>query len=190
MINKNKKLIIDFIDYYNHPQKIIEILNGVKKFIKSTKNKFDIEIFSFCPDLTKNKNYLETVIQNSKLKNEKIIIKTNFSDVKNFLDQFKTADISVNMRYHGALLSMVYGIPSVNIIYDIHPHYPNKMNYLAKIFKKEKYFINFTNVNSKNIEKILLKANLNQTIIHKSLIKKEKQIKLELEKNYKQIFKK
>ena len=135
MINK-KKIIIDLIDYYEHQKKLIEILNGVGDFLLSTKDKYDIEIISFCPDLTKNKDYLNNTIQASNLKNEEIKIITEFENTKEFLKTFSKADITVNMRYHGALLSMVYGIPSVNIIYDIHPHYPNKMNYLAKIFKK------------------------------------------------------
>lgn len=188
-MTSKKKIIINLIDYYEHQKKSTEILNGVGDFLLSTKDKHDIEIISFCPDLTRNEDYLNNIIQGSNLKNEKIKIITEFENTKEFLKTFSKANITVNMRYHGTLLSMVYGIPSINIIYDIHPHYPNKMNYLAKIFKEEEYFINFTDVNNKNIKEMLLKANKNQLKIHEKIIKQEKIIKTKLENNYKQIFK-
>ena len=62
-MTNEKKIIIDFIDYYEHPQKLIEILDGIGDFLSLTKTKYGIEIISFCPDLTQNENYLNSIPQ-------------------------------------------------------------------------------------------------------------------------------
>ena len=90
MINK-KKIIINLIDYYEHQKKLIEILDGVGDFLLSTKDKYNIEIISFCPDLTKNKDYLDNIIQASNFKNEEIKIITEFENTKEFLKTFSKA---------------------------------------------------------------------------------------------------
>jgi len=186
MINKNK-IIIDFIDYYEHQEKLIEILNGIGDFLSLTKKNYDIEIISFCPDLTNNKDYLNNIIQKSNLKKKKIKTIIEFENTKEFLETISKANITINMRYHGALVSMIYGIPSINIVYDIHAHYPNKMFFLSKLFKMEKFFINFSETNRENIKKLLIELT-SQKNIKKELKTNANKIKIQTKKEYLKLF--
>ncbi len=187
-MTNEKKIIIDFIDYYEHPQKLIEILDGIGDFLSLTKTKYGIEIISFCPDLTQNENYLNSIIQKSNIRDQKIEIITEFNNTVEFLKKISEANISINMRYHGAVLSMIYGIPSINIVYDIHPHYPNKMNYLSKLFNMEKFFINFSEINRDKTKNLLVEL-IKQKNINIKMKTISQNIRLGTKREYSKIFK-
>ena len=62
---------------------------------------------------------------------------------------YAEAILAVNMRYHGALLSGLFGVPGVDIVLDSHPHYRNKMNYVANTFSNHFPF-SFSTFNVEN----------------------------------------
>lgn len=41
-------------------------------------------------------------------------------------------DIIVSSRYHGILMSLALGVPTIPVIMDLHPHYYNKVEYLLR----------------------------------------------------------
>ena len=54
------------------------------------------------------------------------------------------------MRYHGSLISNMLGVPTLNLYYDIHRHYKNKIEYLYKFYGYKNYKINFSKADSKS----------------------------------------
>jgi len=158
-------------------------LSGIVEYINQSQCTYKIKVLSFCKDFSNNYDYFKNILDKIKTQNIKYEIKTDFENVDNFLDEISDLDIAVNMRYHGSLLSVVYGIPSINIIYDIHPHYSNKMNYLAKIFDLQKFFINYSELNKLKIKNLLILLNKEKNIKNR-LIKKCDLIKNKSQKEY------
>lgn len=187
MKQKIKKISINLIDYYNQPKKTVEILSGVVEYINQSQYIYEMEIISFCKDFSNDFNYFKSILDEIEIRNIKYEIKSDFENVDDFLNEISNSDVTVNMRYHGSLISMVYGIPSVNIIYDIHPHYSNKMNYLAKLFNMEKYFINYSEIDKDKIRNLFLSIEKERGLKN-NLIEKSEKIKKELQKQYTEIF--
>jgi len=73
----------------------------------------------------------------------------------NVMEQFNNCDLLVCMRYHASLLALKAGIPSVHIVYDVHKHYQNKMNYLKEIYGYDETYISFKDFDQKQVEESL-----------------------------------
>lgn len=54
------------------------------------------------------------------------------------------------MRYHGTLISNMLGVPTLNLLYDIHRHYKNKVDYLYKNYGYKNYQVNYSLVNNES----------------------------------------
>lgn len=70
-------------------------------------------------------------------------------------EKFQEMDCFINMRYHAMLLSMVLGIPSVNIVLDTNPHYYNKMFYLAELGRYTENIISLSEATTEKLEKMI-----------------------------------
>jgi len=69
---------------------------------------------------------------------ERISVASYTNRIDAMVSEIASCDYMINMRYHGMLLSGLLKKPSVNICYDIHRHYENKISFLAKVFRWEK----------------------------------------------------
>ena len=67
------------------------------------------------------------------------------------MEQFKLCNILVCMRYHSSLLALKSGIPAVHIVYDVHRHYENKMNYLKQQYGYNETYLSFKEITQDNI---------------------------------------
>jgi len=103
------------------------------------------------------------------------------------MDEFNLCDFIINMRYHSTLLCLKNGIPSLNIIYDIHPHYENKMNYLKEKYEMDECFISYNNLSKErfeeglkyvidNLQYIKQKENNISKIIEKEAVEQHREI--------------
>lgn len=73
-------------------------------------------------------------------------------------------DCIISMRYHGALLAALLNKRLLTIVYDEHPHYPNKMNYIYEKYTTEKNVINLSEVDASTINVALEKLFLSKPI--------------------------
>ena len=92
------------------------------------------------------------------LNDNNITIANSMYYFKNVCDVLKNVDVAISMRYHGTLLFNLFGIPNINILYDIHRHYNNKIKYLYDNYKFEKNQVLFSNLNDDNFINIFNKV--------------------------------
>lgn len=95
--------------------------------------------------------------------NIEIIIEKYESDYNKIVDILTDCDILMGMRYHLSLMGLKLGIPTIHLVYDVHRHYINKMNYLLNLFDVEDYKIslkeyeeNKTNIIEEKLEKLYI----------------------------------
>jgi len=70
------------------------------------------------------------------------------NDIEKVISEIAETDYMVNMRYHGMLLSGMLNKKSLNICYDTHRHYFNKIDYLTKFFGINNELLFFSELNS------------------------------------------
>lgn len=92
-----------------------------------------------------------------------IVIEKYESDYNKLLDILMDCDMLMGMRYHLSLLGLKLGIPTIHLVYDVHRHYINKMNYLLRMFDVEEYKVslkkyeeNPTNIIEEKLEKLYM----------------------------------
>lgn len=125
----------------NNLEKIIDYLN---------KNKINYKIlllpfYEYCNNDTFY--YKKLMVE---LNNSNIELVNNMYSFRNVCDALKNVDCAISMRYHGTLLFNLFGIPNINILYDIHRHYNNKIKYFYDHYKFEKNQVLFSNLNNDN----------------------------------------
>ena len=52
------------------------------------------------------------------------------NNYEKIVKEFKSCNLLIAMRYHASLIALKENVPVIHVIYDIHSHYINKMNYL------------------------------------------------------------
>ncbi len=76
--------------------------------------------------------------------NKNIVILPYTNRIEKIAEEIADTDFMVNMRYHGMLMSNVLNKCAINICYDVHRHYPNKISYLSELFGIEDKLIMFS----------------------------------------------
>lgn len=95
-----------------------------------------------------------------------ILLRTNSHSVPHFIAEeiensetmlllFRSADLSISMRYHAALISNIYNVPNLILCSDSHRHYFNKMHSLAISYPKISRLIDISSYSSHLISKTL-----------------------------------
>ena len=130
-------------------EKIIEYLN-------KNKIKYKILLLPFYEYCNNDTSYYKKLI--IELNDNNITIANSMYSFKNVCDVLKNVDVAISMRYHGTLLFNLFGIPNINILYDIHRHYNNKIKYLYDNYKFEKNQVLFSNLNDDNFINIFNKV--------------------------------
>lgn len=75
---------------------------------------------------------------------ENIYIVPYTNRIEKMVSEIASCDYVINMRYHGMLLCSLIGTPTLNVCYDIHRHYVNKINYLADLFQVKDSVVNYS----------------------------------------------
>ena len=92
-----------------------------------------------------------------------------YQSYNDIVKAFVNCDIIISMRYHASLIAMKSGVPAVSIVYDVHPHYNNKMQELADLFDENKLFISYKNLSKESLDRALEYAIENRyAISHKT----------------------
>ena len=149
---KNKILNIGIVATCNdnNKEKINIILNGIKKMDSNIQinlipfydyKHIDIKSYS---NITDNNNDI------------KIQIEQYPENMKQLIEVYKKNDIIIGMRYHSILLAYSLNIPCISICYDIHEHYPHKIEYLNNLFDKDEA-LSYSNLSEDEIYQNLSK---------------------------------
>jgi len=157
---KTKIIAVTFVNFFNDDNKIIQYINDIVSFCKTSKETYKICFLPFF-----NANYHDTKMINN------LINQVNFRDVEYYIaSEYKTVDdmilmikgcdIMVNMRYHASLLGLQYEKQVISICYDTHPHYFNKVNYIHEQFNNNNIILH-SKYKKDDLYNLLVKINKN-----------------------------
>lgn len=128
-----------------------QIINCLNKNNK----KYKIILLPFYDYCNNDIFYYEKLM--NEFNNVNITIAKYENSFKNICEILKNVDCAISMRYHGTLLFNLFGIPNINILYDSHRHYYNKIKYLYDNYKFEKNQVLFSNLINDNFINIFNK---------------------------------
>lgn len=120
----------------------------MKKIFKTYGENSKIHLIPFYNYLQIDTEFYSAVIEKySCSENVSVVPYTN--SIEKMVNVIATCDYMINMRYHGMLLCGMIGTPTLNICYDVHRHYENKINYLADLFQVKDGLEYFSEFNKK-----------------------------------------
>lgn len=124
--SKIKDIGIVWIPYSENVDKLKELLLKLKKNYK-------VHLIPFYGYTDFDINMYKEIINELKIDKE-IMIEKFARNMNELVEIFSRCDFLIAMRYHAVLVGNLLNVPTLSICYDKHPHYINKMNYLAKQF--------------------------------------------------------
>lgn len=129
---------IVFVNYVDL-KVLLKMISDVENFLKnsiSCKKKIKlIPFYDFChADINKYNEIVNNYCGDIKI--EIVEYESDYIKISNIL---RSCNMLIGMRYHLSLMGLKLGIPTLHIVYDVHSHYINKMNYLLKMFDAEEY---------------------------------------------------
>lgn len=132
----------------NNYDKLCELTKAIVKYFKDNKKNYKIVMVPFYEYLNNDTSYYKKIIDNLKDENIEVLEYTN--NVDEIFSTISNLDVCVSMRYHGTLISNMLGVPTLNLLYDIHRHYKNKVDYLYKNYGYKNYQVNYSLVNNES----------------------------------------
>lgn len=130
----------------NNYDKLCELTKNIVKYFKEKKQDYKIVMIPFYEYLNNDTGYYKKIIEYLNDKNiENLEYTSNVDEVFNTISNL---DVCVSMRYHGTLISNMLGVPTLNLLYDIHKHYKNKVGYLYENYGYKNYQVNYSSTNS------------------------------------------
>lgn len=144
---------IDFICKYENYDLLKNCVNWLCDYLYDNNVKYKILLIPFY-EYQKNDSFFYNKLKNE-LKNDNVFILDYLCKFENIKKEFSTIDYMINMRYHGSILAYLFSIPSLNIIFDVHNHYLNKMNYLFNNYNFNTCKINFSQLNKNDFLRLL-----------------------------------
>ena len=181
----NKTLIKDgnirvgliYVCNKNNYNKLLELTKSVVKYFKENKQGYKIVMIPFYEYLNNDTSYYKKIIDI--LKDENVEVLEYIGNVDEIFSTISSLDVCVSMRYHGTLISNMLGVPVLNLLYDIHRHYKNKVDYLYKNYGYKNYQVNYSLVNNEsfiNTFDKLCKSQRNKLLSKQVNIEANKQI--------------
>ena len=129
--NKDDKLYnIGLVYIFNEEtiHKLNILLTILKKYLDN--RIYRINVICFSENRHNDENYYYRYLD----KEQNVNLVTYSDNIDKIISTFMSQDLMISMRYHSMLLSLSLGIPSINIMYDTHKHYTNKVTYVMEQF--------------------------------------------------------
>ena len=104
------------------------LLTILKKYLDN--RIYRINVICFSENRHNDENYYYRYLD----KEQNVNLVTYSDNIDKIISTFMSQDLMISMRYHSMLLSLSLGIPSINIMYDTHKHYTNKVTYVMEQF--------------------------------------------------------
>lgn len=156
--HKNINELCIAINYICTEDSYSTVKNNLKQIINclnKNNKKYKIILLPFYDYCNNDIFYYEKLM--NEFNNVNITIAKYENSFKNICEILKNVDCAISMRYHGTLLFNLFGIPNINILYDNHRHYYNKIKYLYDNYKFEKNQVLFSNLINDNFINIFNK---------------------------------
>lgn len=159
---------------FSDNNKLKEILIWIDEYFKNINKSLKIKLIPFY-DYKHSDIYNLTNITNNIKINSSIEITQYYQQYEDIMNIFNSCNLIINMRYHSTLLCLKAGIPAINIIYDIHSHYINKMSFLRETYSINNLFLSYKELNKEHLEDSLnfVINNIKQINIIESRISKQ-----------------
>lgn len=142
---------IVWICYDGFEEKLKSIILAIRKQFKEN---YKIKLIPFYDCISTDTLFYKRVVESLEYSDD-IEIAPYYNDVEEAIKVMAEAEYIINMRYHGMLISSVLGLKALNICYDAHRHYWNKINYLTELFGTNKNLQHYSQLPS-NAEDIKL----------------------------------
>jgi len=160
---------------------IDEMVIFTNKIITSFKNKYKKVHISLIPFYQYNNNDKDFYKKLSdKLNYDNISIEKYPRNLDELISIFNNCEYVISMRYHATLVANSLGKKVLNLKYDTHNHYNNKIDYLYKKYKFKNYEILYSKLNepiSHNVIDKFVNGKSNETISDKIYNESNKEIK-------------
>lgn len=162
---------LNFFDFYNYIEKDkikrSKLLSSVKSFIKTLQNQYNAEIHLFALQKGsggRDYEFMEELNSSCKLHfyNE---------DQSSFMSLLTSMSFNIGLRYHFAVVSLQYGIPTIGINYQ-----PKVKRELTK-FGLEDYVLEMDEVNEETLITAFQKLQENKDQVAKQIAQQNRQIK-------------
>lgn len=189
--NLVKKIGLIFVCNEDNIKILCDLTDQIKRYFYNNEQKYKILMIPFYEYKNNDTNYYKKLIDSVNVENAEIL---EYPDpVDNVFEIISNLDICISMRYHGTLISNVLGIPTLNLLYDCHRNYKNKVDYLYNNYNFNNFQINFSEINedvfgktldnlckiskkNKNDKTVYDEANKQIDDVIKKIIVKEKEV--------------
>lgn len=168
--NSDECLVIGLVMVaFSDSDMIKSIITWAEEAIGPRYHDYKFRIIPFYDYLQSDIVNMQRIISEMEIKEKHVEFIPYYQSYNDIVTAFVDCDIIISMRYHASLIAMKSGVPAVSIVYDIHPHYNNKMRELVDLFDENKLFISYKNLSHESLDRALEYAIENRyTISHKT----------------------
>lgn len=147
----------------------IHIVEEICKTLEKLKHPFEIALIPFLNEEGIDVKHYERIRES--ISSPEFVKIVEYSE-KGVLEELASCNFSVCYKYHAALISNLLGVHSLNVCCDEHPHYYNKMKYLADIFQYQSHLV-LSEKFEKNVAEVLTNAicDSREPILDKNFVK-------------------
>ena len=177
-LKNNKELTVGMVLVgFSEQEMLKNIIRWTHDYFKEQKKSAKIKCIPFYDYNHCDINELTKLVKSLELE-DVVEVLPYFQAYNDIAEVFLECDLIVTMRYHASVLALKFGIPSIHIIYDFHPHYENKMNALKEKYEIHDAFISCINMNKESFINSINYVTENM----KKISKKEQDVSKKIEK--------
>ena len=167
----NIQIGLNFFDFYNYiekdSKKRSKLINSIKVFITASKTQFKADVHLFALQKSsggRDYEFMQELNANCELH--------FYNDNQpQFISLMTSMDFNIGLRYHFAVVSLQYGIPTIGINYQ-----PKVRRELTK-FGLENYVLEMDEVNDESLQVLFQKLHKNKKATIQQIKQKNNQIK-------------
>lgn len=183
-----KKIGIVFIYNERTYNQLKKIMIELMDFLNELGEPYELNFIPFYSYQDNDVEYIKKITKDLKIKNyniEKFTV-----EYEHIISNITNNDYIICMRYHASLISNIFNVKTLTILYEENTHYHNKINYLYDEYKFDKNLISLSSTkNSQLLRKSfenLFKVNQNKFLGNKLF---DETIKL-IKENFGEVIKK
>ena len=150
---------------FSDADRIKSIIRWTEDVIGSYYHNYKFRIIPFYDYLQSDTVNMQRIISEMDMEERCIEVLPYYQTYNDVVNALVDCDLIISMRYHASLVAMKSGVPAISIVYDIHPHYNNKMRELADLFDEKKLFISYKNLSKERLSDALGYAIENESVI-------------------------
>lgn len=176
LLNRKDKKTVEigaiFICDKQTEKQIENYLKSIGKYFEKEKKKYHIKLIPFYDYNDNDKYFYGRILE--RINDKNISIMNMPKNVNELQDVFNESDCIISMRYHATLIANIMNKKVLNIVYDKHRHYVNKMKYIYDNYKYDNNTIVFgEKVTDTIIKNVLTSENKSDSQKHKDKTKKD-----------------